>query len=488
MCDHVAHTSVTHDRDISRRQLIEGGAAGLVAASLVAAVVRPARAQQAPRSDRVLLKGATVLTMDRALGDFAQADVLIDGARIGAVGPNLQATGAEVIEAGNMIVLPGFIDTHRHMWEGQIRNVLPDIMLQEYLRTILGKYGTAYRPEDAYIGDLVSALSALDAGVTTLLDWSHIQTTPEHTDAVIKALRDSGARAVFGYGMPQTGKPWWADTSRHKYPGDIARLRKQYFNSDDQLLTLALAASGGFGNVEIAAKEWGAARGVGARVTIHLSGKDAITKLASGVKLGSDTTYVHCGGWNDTEWKMVADSGGTVSFSPGTEMVMGIINPPIQQALDAGLRPSLSADAETNAPNDMFTEMRLALASQNAMLMVRRDRGEQNLPKRLTVRDALEFATIEGAKANGLAAKVGSLTPGKQADVICLRKDRINVMPVNDPVGAVVLGMDTSNVDTVFVAGKAKKRNGELLGVDLKRIAAEAIASRDYLAAKVRAG
>ena len=218
------------------------------------------------------------------------------------------------------------------------------------------------------------------------------------------------------------------------------------------------------------------------------SGKDAITKLASGVKLGSDTTYVHCGGWNDTEWKMVADSGGTVSFSPGTEMVMGIINPPIQQALDAGLRPSLSADAETNAPNDMFTEMRLALASQNAMLMVRRDRGEQNLPKRLTVRDALEFATIEGAKANGLAAKVGSLTPGKQADVICLRKDRINVMPVNDPVGAVVLGMDTSNVDTVFVAGKAKKRNGELLGVDLKRVAAEAIASRDYLAAKVRAG
>jgi cytosine/adenosine deaminase-related metal-dependent hydrolase len=387
-----------------------------------------------------------------------------------------------------MIVIPGFVDTHRHMWEGQIRQVLPDIDLPEYLKTILGRYGTAYRPEDAYIGDLVSALSALDAGVTTLLDWSHIQTTPEHTDAVVKALKDAGVRAVFAYGMPQIGKPWWTDTSRHQYPGDIARLRKQYFSSDDQLLTLGLAASGGFGNPEIAAKEWAAARAVDARVTIHLSGKDAVAKLSQGVKLGADTTYVHCGGWSDAEWKMVADSGGTVSFSPGTELVMGIINPPIQQALDVGIRPSLSADAETNAPNDMFTEMRLALASQNAMRMARRDRGEQNLPKRLTVRDALEFATVEGAKANGLEGKVGSLTPGKQADIVLLRKDRINVLPVNDAIGAVVLGMDTSNVDTVFVAGQAKKRNGQLVGVDLKRIAEEAMRSRDYLAAKAKAG
>jgi cytosine/adenosine deaminase-related metal-dependent hydrolase len=486
MCER--HTRSTPAREaLSRRELIAtGAAAGLLAATL--ARPRAANAQQAPRANLVLLKGGTVLTMDRALGDFPVADVLIDGPRIAAVGTNLQASGAEVIESENMIVMPGFIDTHRHMWEGQIRQVLPDIMLPEYLRTILGKYGTAYRPQDAYIGDLLSALSALDAGVTTLLDWSHIQTTPEHTDAVIKALQESGVRAVFAYGMPQTGKPWWVDAASHKYPGDIKRLRSQYFNSDDQLLTLALAASGGFGNVEIAKKEWDAAREVGARITIHASGKDALVKLAQGVKLGDDTTYVHCGLWSDTDFKMCADSGGTVSFSPGTELVMGINNPPIQQAINVGIRPSLSADAETNAPNDMFTEMRLTLASQNAMLMVRRDGGEQNLPKRLTARDALEFATIEGAKANGLAAKVGSLTPGKQADVVCLHKDRINVLPVNDPVGAVVLGMDTGNVDTVFVAGKAKKRGGMLLGVDLKRIAAEAIASRDYLAAKVRAG
>jgi cytosine/adenosine deaminase-related metal-dependent hydrolase len=167
---------------------------------------------------------------------------------------------------------------------------------------------------------------------------------------------------------------------------------------------------------------------------------------------------------------------------------MGSQRPPIQEALDVGIRPSLSADAETNAPNDLFSQMRATLAAHNAMILERRDRGEKELPKRLTARDVLEFATIEGAKANGLAAKVGSLTPGKQADVICLRKDRINVMPVSDPVGAVVLGMDTGNVDIVFVAGKVKKRNGQLVGVDLKRLAADAVASRDYLNAKVKGG
>ncbi len=465
---------------ISRRQLLGGTAAGLAAASAAAAVVRPAAAQPAARSDRVLLKGGTVLTMDRTLGDFAAADVLIDGARIAAIGPNLQAGGAEIIDAGHMIVMPGFVDTHRHMWEGQIRQILPDGGIREYVRTVLDGYGTAYRPQDAYIGDLLSALSAIDAGVTTLLDWSHIQTTPEHTDAVVKALQDSGARAVFAYGMP-AGKPWWEDTSRHKYPGDISRLRRQYFNSDDQLLTLALAASGA--NPEIAAKEWAAARDVGARITIHANA--TIGKIASAVKLGPDTTYVHCAHWDDTAWKMVADSGGTVSFSPVSETIMGSQISPIQQALDVGIRPSLSADAETNAPNDLFSQMRAALISHNAMIIDRRDRGEKDLPKRLTARDVLEFATIEGAKANGLAAKIGSLVPGKQADIICLRKDRINVMPVKDPVGAVVLGMDTGNVDTVFIAGKARKRHGVLVGIDLKRIASEAVASQNYLASKV---
>jgi cytosine/adenosine deaminase-related metal-dependent hydrolase len=482
MCDH-------EPSSVSRRNFFAAGAAlaGTVAASGLLA--RTARAQQAPTSPRMLFKGGTVLTMDRTLGDLASGDVLVENGRISAVGPNLSAAGAETIDCTNMIVLPGFVDTHRHMWEGQIRNTIPEALLADYLKIMLAGFGTAYRPEDAYIGDLLSAYSALDAGVTTVLDWSHVQNSPAHADEIVRALKESGIRAVFAYGMPELGgKPWWADEAAHKYPGDIRRLRAQYFNSDDQLLTLALAASGGFGNMQIAAREWAAAREVGARITVHAGGKGQIQKFAGAFKLGPDTTYVHCAGWDETDWKMVTDSGGTVSISPGTETFMSINIPPIQNALDAGLKPSLSVDAESNAPTDMFTEMRLALSVQHTMLMARRAAGEEKLPARLTARDALELATIEGAKANGLDRKCGSLAVGKEADVILLRKDKINVMPVNDPVAAVVYGMDSSNIDSVYVAGRARKLNGQLVGVDLNRLAAQAADSRRYLAEKVKPG
>jgi 5-methylthioadenosine/S-adenosylhomocysteine deaminase len=265
---------------LSRRSLVELGAGAALAAGLghLPFAINRAAAQ-APQSGRTLIKGGTVVTVDRALGELPQGDVLIEGQRIAAIGLNLAAPGAEVIDASEMIVMPGFIDSHRHMWEGAIRNLIPDGTLRDYLGLILGKYGPNYRPDDVYIGDLVSALSALDAGITTIVDWSHIQQTPAHTDAAIKALQEAGIRALFGYGFP-LGKPWWTDAAAHQFPQDIQRLRKQYFSSDDQLLTLALAATAGFGNMDVAAREWKAARDVGARVTVHASGKDQLVKLA----------------------------------------------------------------------------------------------------------------------------------------------------------------------------------------------------------------
>jgi 5-methylthioadenosine/S-adenosylhomocysteine deaminase len=473
----------------SRRNLLLSGAAALAAAGVVGTTPLFDRAQaQAPApSGRTLLKGGTVVSVDRGIGDMPQGDVLIEGARIAAVGQSLAADNAQVIDAREMIVMPGFIDSHRHMWEGAIRNLIPDANLRDYLTVILGKYGPAYRPEDVYIGDLVSALSALDAGITTIVDWSHIQNTPAHTDAAIRALQESGMRAMFAYGFPQlAGKPLWADSS-HAFPGDIARLRKQYFASDDQLLTLALAATAGFGNMEIAKREWAAARDVGARITVHASGKDQLVKLANAIKLGPDTTYVHCGGYGPDDWKLMAESGGSYSVSPGTEMLMDIAMPPLQGALDAGIRPSLSIDAETNVPTTMFAQMQLCLAAQRVALTQRKVQGEKDLPKPSSARDVIAFATIEGAKACGLEAKTGSLTPGKQADIILLRKNAINVLPVNDPLAAIALGMDGSNIDTVLVAGQVKKRDGKLVGVDLKRVADLAAQSRDYLVSKVKA-
>jgi 5-methylthioadenosine/S-adenosylhomocysteine deaminase len=164
-------------------------------------------------------------------------------------------------------------------------------------------------------------------------------------------------------------------------------------------------------------------------------------------------------------------------------MMMGHGMPPTQRFLDRGLAPSLSVDVETNVPNDMFTQMRSIASLQHVMCFDQKFAGAESVPDQITSRDVISWATVEGARANALDHKVGSLTPGKEADVIMLRMDRINVMPVNDPIGAVVWGMDTSNVDSVWVAGHAKKRDGKLVDVDLKKLGEQAAASRDYVVA-----
>jgi cytosine/adenosine deaminase-related metal-dependent hydrolase len=199
--------------------------------------------------------------------------------------------------------------------------------------------------------------------------------------------------------------------------------------------------------------------------------------------LKDDTTYIHCTSLNDDEVRMIVDTGGTVSLAATAEMIMGHGMPPVQQFLSRGLRPSLSVDTETNGPNDMFTQMRAVISLQHALIFDRKLAGKRNLPSFMSSRDVIECATLEGARANGLAHKTGTLTPGKEADVILLRADRPNILPVNDPVGAVVWGMDTSNVDSVFVAGKALKRDGRLLHVDLDALRAKACEARDHVLA-----
>ena len=347
-----------------------------------------------------------------------------------------------------------------------------------------------YRPQDAYAGNLVSALGAIDAGVTTLLDWSHIQNTPEHSDASINALHESGLRCVFAYGTPNLDMPaWWHDSSL-KHPRDCTRLAKQYFSSDNQLMTLALAPRGPeFTTFDVAKHDWDLAREIGVRISVHVGVAEygRLGKLAAMGRaglLGPDTTYIHCCTLSDEELRMIADTGGTVSLAVPIEMQMGHGTPPIQRLLDLGLRPGLSVDVETTMCGDLFAQMRSVLTLQRAAVNELRLQGQEKLPPILTSRDVIEFATIQGARANGLDSKVGTLTPGKEADVILLRTDRINVLPINDPIGVVVRGMDSSNVDSVFIAGKARKRHGQLLNVDLSRVRKLAYESRDYVVAK----
>jgi 5-methylthioadenosine/S-adenosylhomocysteine deaminase len=465
--------SETTANRVSRREFLGSGALGVVVSAAAGAGLAGCATGAVPGGvpgQRVLLKGGVVLTMDPKLGDFDKADVLIEGTKIAAVGPNLQAAASEV-DASSMIVMPGFVDSHRHIWQGQLRNVLPNGRLDpDYFRDIGVTARGVYRPEDVYAGDLLSAWGALNSGITTLLDWSHISNTPEHSDAAIQGLRESGIRAVYGYGTGAAGP-------RNQYPGDSKRLRQQYFSTEDQLLTLALATG-------LDPAHWAAAREVGAPITLHANGTGQLLPLAK--LMGPHVTYIHCCNLSPQEWKLIADSGGGVSIAAPVEMEMGHGVPPFQQTLDLKIPLSLSNDVETEVPSEFFTQMRTAFLLQRMLIFQRERAGEKNVPPLMTVKQVAEVATMGGAKVNHLERKVGSLTPGKEADVIMLKADAINVMPLNHAYGAVVLGMDTSNVDTVFVGGKVRKWKGELVGVNVADLRRRAEQSRDWLLAQAK--
>ena len=433
---------------------------------------------QAASGRSLLIRGGSVISMDARIGDLPSGDVHIRDGVIVDVAQQLDVPDAEIIDASSMVVMPGFVDGHRHLWEGIVRNSLPNGDLGDYMRVIMEGFAPALEPEDAHLGTLVSALGALDAGVTTVLDWSHIQTTPDHTAATIAALRESGIRAVFAFGPPAS------QDRGHVYPLDVFRLKQEEFASNDQLLTLGLATiSPEHAPDEVARPNFELAREADLLLTAHagISGfgqPNEIERYGKEGLLGPHVNLVHCNTLSETEWSVIADTGTTVSITPSAEMQMGHGVPPIQQAVDAGVTPSLGVDVETSAPGDMWTQMRLIFGLQRSNALELHFAGK-TAPELIDVDDVLRYATIGGATAARLRDKVGTLTPGKQADVILLRADMINVLPVNNLRSAVVHNMDARNVDTVIVAGRVVKQDGQLLGVDMARLASEVYSGRE---------
>ena len=438
---------------------------------------------------RVLFRGGHVLSMDPQVGDLHGGDLLVEDDRIAAVGYSIERGDAEVIDLADCIVIPGFVDSHRHTWETVIRGIAPDVSLAGYFDLVLDQLAPAYRAEDVYAGNYLGSLEAIDAGITTLLDWSHISNTPDHADEAIRGLKEAGLRAVYCYGNPNTSLAAWWYTSELEAPEDIRRVRDRYFSSDEGLLTLAMGTRGpGFCTPEVVRHDWELARDVGAPISVHVgmgpyAGRfSMVSQLNNLGLLGPDTTYIHCNYLSDDEFRLIADSGGKVSISPSVEMAMGHGTPPTARALAHGLRPSLSIDVVTTVPGEMFTQMRFLFAS--ARLLAHEAAfaaGNEEEPVLLTSREVLEFATIEGARVCGLEERTGSLTPGKQADLVVLRCDQTNTYPIIDPVSTVVHQADTRNIDTVMVAGTLVKQDGRLLAGDLHGARDRAASSLDYL-------
>ena len=409
---------------------------------------------------RLLLRGGCVLTLGAKTPNFTQADLLIDDGRVADVGTELRARDAEVVDATDTIVMPGFVDTHRHAWKSLFRNLGERVSSGEASPSATD-VGDRSQPEDVYAATLIGLLGAVEAGITTVVDWSDLQLDEGVAEAALQAHADAGLRTVFVYAArPQA--------QRHEHGRPTTR----------QLLTRLADAAGpstiiAFGSGALAptdldrvAADWAVARELS--MPIHAdagsktSGRGVISRLAERGLLGADVTLVHCSELDDADLDAIASSGAAVSLAPSSEMAGGLGSPPIQQLIDRDIRPGLGVGDEQVTPGDMFAQMRATISLQHATVFDRRLAGKAGLPRLMSTRDVIRYATVEGARVAGSGGVTGSLEPGMHADIIMLRTDRPNIFPINDPIGAVVWGMDTSNVDWVFVAGRPLMRSGAL--------------------------
>ena len=403
---------------------------------------------------KTLIRGGCVLTLGERTSNFTEADVLFADDVIEEVGPGLRARGAEVVDASEAIVMPGFVDTHRHLWKSLFRNFGGDAS-SDGAPPSPAVYGPHYGPDDVYAATLIGLLGAAEAGITTVVDWADLPPGKGFVEAALQAHAEVGVRSVFAL-----AGPGWASADQDVIP-QIGTL------APGGTTTVALGSSDPAPELAVAS-EWKAARRLGMRIHAH-AGTDptaagAIAEMGRRDLLGADVTLVHCSLLDAADLDAIASSGTRVSLAPASEMTIGLGAPPIQGLVDRGIRPGLGVDQEALAPGDIFAAMRATNSVQHATLFDLKLAGKAGIPNLLSTREVIRYATSDGSRAAGLGEVTGSLEPGKQADILVLRTDRPNIHPINDPIGAVVWGMDTSNVDWVFAAGKALVRHGELAG------------------------
>jgi cytosine/adenosine deaminase-related metal-dependent hydrolase len=417
-------------------------------------------------TSRTLLSGGCVLTLGAKTPNFTVADVLIDGSVVAEVGRGLRARDAVQVDASDTIVMPGFVDTHRHAWTSVFRNLGEGASVAGELAP--AAISDHFEPEDVYAATLIGLLGAVEAGITTVVDWSHERSDAGSEAAALRAHTDSGVRTVY---------------ATHDLHPDREAAHLTEFAGPLTSIAFGSVLPADLGSV---AGDWAAARQLGLRIHAHAgpqsSGNRVIADAAGQGLLGEDVTLVHPCGLDDADVDAIASSGASVSLAPSSDMAGGMGSPPIQQLIDADIRPGLGIDTERITPGDMFAQMRATISMQHATVFDLKLAGKAGVPHLMGTRDVIRHATVDGARVAGVGRLTGSVEPGMQADVIVLRTDRPNVFPINDPIGAVVWGMDTSNVDWVFVAGQALMRAG-VLQADVPRARDLAVAARERMVA-----
>lgn len=433
---------------------------------------------------RTLIKNGRIVTMDKSLGQLSGGDILIEGDKIIAISQNIEAHGAEIIDASEMIVLPGFINGHLHTWQTNLRGLAADWSVSEYMRAMHRGLATLFRPEDIYIGNLMGALNQLNNGVTTLVDWCHNNPTPQHTDAAVKGLQDAGIRALFLHGSP---KPDPGPGQRHfsEVPmprGEIERLRKTSFSSDKSLLTLGLAILGPYySTYEVTQTDLTLAKEFDILASMHVGGgtgkvPQGFERLLGDGMVDEHLTIVHGNDIAAGTVKRIADLGGTFTVTAEIELQMGYGDPLTGLLNSIGAPISIGSDVEPAVGSDMFTCMRMTLQHERhrEISNVLARTNARPAQSTITCRDALKWITTSAAEIAGLGDRVGSLTVGKQADIVMLRASDLNMTPACDLIGCVVMQGSVANVDTVLVAGEVLKRHGKLLFPGLNKKISEA--------------
>jgi 5-methylthioadenosine/S-adenosylhomocysteine deaminase len=454
---------------LSRRALL--GAAAVLSAAPAWAASTQKRGTALPTQGEYLIRGGAVVTMDPAVPDLSRGDVHVKNGAIVAVGAHLGAPKATVIDAAGMIVVPGLIDTHWHMWEGVARNLAGDEPKTGYFPHSRN-LGVLFSPEDNARGVRLSLAESLHSGITTVHNWSHNNLTPAYAAAELTAHRAAGGRARYSYGYSRKTR------ANEMLPlDDIAKFQKEFFaGPGDGLVTLGIATRGPQNNpIEMCATEMRFAREHRIPLTTHAGitpGKDSmVVPMAKADLLGPDVLLVHCTNITAEELKLLGDTRTPVSLSPYTELRTGFGITPILRFLAAKVPLGLSIDTTVLAGNcDMFAIMK---AIQNIA------DGSAPSEFEITAKRVLEMGTIDGAHALGLGDQIGSLTPGKRADLILVRTDAVNMAPMADPARMIVQAAQPANVDTVMVDGRILKRHGRLTTIDVAKVmrdAAETVA------------